>query len=142
MSEAAPTPGHHMRAEITEQPDVFAALLSHREEFADVAARIRQRRPRFALLAARGSSGHAAQYAKYLVEVLLQIPVGLASPSTTTLYGAEPDLTDVLVISKVPDAAMAALRDRRPGTKVVDLVRIPDADRAAIADEDYVGVAW
>ncbi len=49
---------------------------------------------------------------------------------------------DVLVISKVTDAAMVALRSRRPGTKVVDLVRIPDADRLAIDADDYVGVAW
>lgn len=49
---------------------------------------------------------------------------------------------DVLVISKVTDAALAALKTRTPGTKVVDLVRIPDADRLAIDAEDYVGVAW
>lgn len=138
MSEAAPTPGHHMRTEITEQPDVFAALLSHREEFADVAARIRQRRPRFALLAARGSSDHAAQYAKYLVEVLLQIPVGLASPSTTTLYGAEPDLTDVLVISvsqsgSSPDLVEVTESGRRQGATTVAVTNASDSalDEAA-----------
>lgn len=49
---------------------------------------------------------------------------------------------DVLVVSKVTGAAMTALRSRRPGTKVVDLVRIPDADRAAIDADDYIGVAW
>lgn len=49
---------------------------------------------------------------------------------------------EVLVISKVTDAALAALKTRKPGTKVVDLVRIPDADRLAIPADDYVGVAW
>ena len=60
---------------------------------------IAERRPRFALLAARGSSDHAALYAKYLIEVLLELPAGLVSPSTTTLYGARPDFTDVLYLS-------------------------------------------
>lgn len=55
---------------------------------------------------------------------------------------AEVATADVLVISKVTDAALAALKTRAPGTKVVDLVRIPDTDRLAIDAEDYVGVAW
>ncbi|CAL99846.1 glutamine--fructose-6-phosphate transaminase [Saccharopolyspora erythraea NRRL 2338] len=99
MSEATAQPGARMTAEIAEQPHVFGELLAHRAEIAEVATRIAERRPRFALLAARGSSDHAALYAKYLIEVLLQLPVGLVSPSTTTLYGARPDLTDVLLLS-------------------------------------------
>lgn len=96
---AADKPGQHMAAEIDQQPDVFGRLLAQRAAIAEVAAKIADRRPRFALLAARGSSDHAAQYAKYLIEVLLELPTGLVSPSTTTLYRAKPDLTDVLVVS-------------------------------------------
>ncbi|GAA1337852.1 SIS domain-containing protein [Saccharothrix algeriensis] len=92
-------PGRHMAAEIDQQPAIFADLVSRRAAFAEVADAIRARQPRFVLLAARGSSDHAAIYAKYLTEVLLQLPAGLVSPSTTTLYGARPDLRDVLVVS-------------------------------------------
>ncbi|MFC6091910.1 SIS domain-containing protein [Saccharothrix lopnurensis] len=92
-------PGAHMAAEIAEQPRVFADLVARRHEIASVAEVISARRPRFVLLAARGSSDHAALYAKYLTEVLLQLPAGLVSPSTATLYGAQPDLRDVLVVS-------------------------------------------
>jgi glucosamine--fructose-6-phosphate aminotransferase (isomerizing) len=92
-------PGALMASEVAEQPTILGGLVEHRAEIADVAARLAAARPRFVLLAARGSSDHAALYAKYLVEVLLQLPAGLVSPSTTTLYGAEPDLTDVLWIS-------------------------------------------
>lgn len=91
--------GRNMRAEIDEQPDVFSELLSSWSTVAEVADRIRDRAPRFALLAARGSSDHAALYAKYLVETLLQLPAGLVSPSTTTLYEARPDLSGVLLLS-------------------------------------------
>ncbi|MGM1065722.1 SIS domain-containing protein [Saccharothrix sp. Mg75] len=92
-------PGRHMAAEIGQQPAIFTDLVARRAEFASVAEVIRDRGPRFVLFAARGSSDHAALYAKYLTEVLLQLPAGLVSPSTTTLYGARPDLRDVLVVS-------------------------------------------
>ncbi|AIJ26547.1 glucosamine-6-phosphate deaminase [Amycolatopsis methanolica 239] len=92
-------PGQHMAAEIAEQPAVLGGLVARRREIADVAAAISRRPPRFALLAARGSSDHAALYAKYLIEVLLGLPAGLVSPSTVTLYGARPDLRDVLLVS-------------------------------------------
>ncbi|NUT49155.1 MAG: SIS domain-containing protein [Saccharothrix sp.] len=92
-------PGRHMAAEIDQQPAVFADLLARRDAIASVAAVIAERRPRFVLLAARGSSDHAALYAKYLTEVLLELPAGLVSPSTTTLYGAQPDLRDVLLVA-------------------------------------------
>ncbi|HEX3787688.1 MAG TPA: SIS domain-containing protein [Pseudonocardiaceae bacterium] len=88
-----------MAAEVAAQPELLAGLVGHRAEIAEVAEVVAGRRPRFALLAARGSSDHAALYAKYLIEVLLQLPAGLVSPSTTTLYGAKPDLSDVLFLT-------------------------------------------
>jgi glutamine---fructose-6-phosphate transaminase (isomerizing) len=88
-----------MAAEIVEQPAVLARLVARRTEITEVAKTIARRPPRFALLAARGSSDHAALYAKYLIEVLLGLPAGLVSPSTVTLYGARPDLRDVLLVS-------------------------------------------
>ena len=89
-----------MLAEITEQPAMFARILDQQPAaIRDVAAVIAQAQPRFVLLAARGTSDHAALYAKYLIEIQLGLPVGLASPSTMTQYGARPDLRDVLVIA-------------------------------------------
>ncbi|GAA3893315.1 SIS domain-containing protein [Saccharothrix violaceirubra] len=92
-------PGGHMAAEIAQQPKIFADLVARRDQIAAVADVIRERKPRFVLFGARGSSDHAALYAKYLTEVLLELPAGLVSPSTTTLYGAQPDLRDVLLVS-------------------------------------------
>lgn len=93
-------PGQLMAAEIAEQPDTLAALLEVADaEIAPIAAAIRERSPRFVILAARGTSDHAALYAKYLLEIKLGLPVGLASPSTLTVFGSEPDLTDVLWIA-------------------------------------------
>jgi len=90
-------PAELMSTEISEQPDVWRRLLGS-EQFAAAAQQIAEYRPRMVWLAARGTSDHAALYAKYLVEVVLELPAGLVSPSTMTAYGAKPDLRDVLVL--------------------------------------------
>jgi glucosamine--fructose-6-phosphate aminotransferase (isomerizing) len=93
-------PGSLMAAEIGEQPQVVERLLRDgRSACADAARWARERGPRFVLLAARGTSDHAALYLKYLVEVRLGLPAGLMSPSTITTYGSRPDLRDVLVVA-------------------------------------------
>jgi glucosamine--fructose-6-phosphate aminotransferase (isomerizing) len=125
-------PGSQMAREIAEQPAVLAGLVEHRDKIAAVAEQVAASRPRFVLLAARGSSDHAALYAKYLVEVLLQLPAGLVSPSTTTLYGAEPDLTDVLWISVSqsggsPDLVEATDAARKRGALTVAVTNTPNS---------------
>lgn len=136
--QSALSAGRHMAAEIDEQPHVFQRLLDRRADIAAVAEHIARRRPRFVLLAARGSSDHAAQYAKYLTEVLLQLPTGLASPSTATLYGARPDLTDVLLISVSqsggsPDLLEVTEAAREQGALTVAVTNTPGSplDQAA-----------
>jgi glucosamine--fructose-6-phosphate aminotransferase (isomerizing) len=89
-----------MAAEIAEQPRALRRLLADgADAIREIAARVAERRPRFVLLAARGTSDHAALYAKYLIEITLGLPAGLASPSTLTAYGARPDLREVLWIA-------------------------------------------
>jgi glucosamine--fructose-6-phosphate aminotransferase (isomerizing) len=119
-----------MAAEVAEQPAVFDSLVARRGDFAHVAELVAARRPRFALLAARGSSDHAALYAKYLIEVLLELPAGLVSPSTTSLYGARPDLTDVLYLSVSqsggsPDLVAATEAARAQGALTVAVTNTP-----------------
>jgi hypothetical protein len=89
MSSAVQQAGSLMQAEIAEQPAVVERILAVGEpEVERIAALVTVSAPRAVLLAARGSSDHAALYAKYLVEVLLGLPAGLISPSTSTVYGA------------------------------------------------------
>lgn len=100
MDPTAPTPGALMAAEIAQQPAVLRGLLADgAAEIAEAAAAIRRRAPRFVVFAARGTSDHAALYAKYLVEIAMGRPAGLASPSSMTVYGARPDLSDVLFVA-------------------------------------------
>ena len=92
--------GSIMASEIEEQPARLGELLAGaHDSIASVTAALARRDLRFVLLAARGTSDHAAVYAKYLVEVCLALPAGLVSPSTNTIYGARPDLRGVLHIT-------------------------------------------
>ncbi|WP_020416986.1 SIS domain-containing protein [Amycolatopsis sp. ATCC 39116] len=128
-----------MAAEIAEQPAVLGGLVARRGEIADVAAAISRRPPRFALLAARGSSDHAALYAKYLIEVLLGLPAGLVSPSTVTLYGARPDLRDVLLVSVSqsggsPDLLEFTQTARKQGALTVAVTNTPASPLGGAAE--------
>jgi glucosamine--fructose-6-phosphate aminotransferase (isomerizing) len=128
-----------MAAEVAEQPAVFDSLVARRGDVADVAALIAARGPRFALLTARGSSDHAALYAKYLIEVLLQLPAGLVSPSTTTLYGARPDLRDVLYLAVSqsggsPDLVAATEAARAQGALTVAITNTPSSPLSDAAE--------
>jgi glucosamine--fructose-6-phosphate aminotransferase (isomerizing) len=92
--------GQGMASDIAEQPEGYARLLEGEpaKAIADVASRVAEWRPRHAVFVGRGTSDHAALYAAYLTEIRLGIPVGLASPSAITLYGARPDLAGALVV--------------------------------------------
>ncbi|MCG8915331.1 SIS domain-containing protein [Actinokineospora sp. PR83] len=132
-------PGRLMRAEIAEQPAVLAAAVAARDGVAGVAARVAAAAPRFALFAARGSSDHAALYAKYLAEVLLRLPSGLVSPSTTTLYGARPDLSGVLYVTVSqsggsPDLIEATRAAREQGALTVAVTNTPGSPLAEAAE--------
>ncbi len=89
-----------MAGDIAEQPEVYARLLEPASiaAIAEVADLIARRRPRHVVLTARGTSDHAALYAAYLIEIRLGLPAALASPSTITLFGARPDLSQALVV--------------------------------------------
>jgi glucosamine--fructose-6-phosphate aminotransferase (isomerizing) len=112
--------GTTMWTEIAEQPEVWRRGLAERRRIEPVTAAVRRAAPRFVLFAARGTSDHAALYAKYLFEVVHQMPAGLISPSTVTAYGARPDLRDVLVVAvsqsgRSPDLVQTVEASRRHG---------------------------
>jgi glutamine---fructose-6-phosphate transaminase (isomerizing) len=88
-----------MLEEIYEQPQAIAATVE--KEYAAVAALVtdlREREVRHVVIAARGTSDHAATYAKYLFEIVCGVPVTLAAPSVFTLYDATVNLAGCLVL--------------------------------------------
>jgi len=87
------------RAEILEQPEVLARVIDRNwDDVRRFAAMIRDRSIHHVLIAARGTSDHAAIYAKYLLGANNGMPVTLATPSLYTFYQTPPRLHDTLVI--------------------------------------------
>src|SRR6187200_1308698 len=88
-----------MLQEIRQQPEALARTL--REELPKVASLSRflaTRDIRLIVLVARGSSDNAALFGRYLLEITTGIPVALAAPSVSTLYGARLRLRRAAVI--------------------------------------------
>jgi glucosamine--fructose-6-phosphate aminotransferase (isomerizing) len=140
MTPPAPTstgaPGSLMAAEIAEQPGVFdRILLESPSSVGALAAQIHRAAPRFVIIAARGTSDHAALYFKYLVEIGLGLPCGLASPSTTTAYGATPNLKDVLWVAVSqsggsPDLLHSTRAAAKAGALTLAVTNAPDSPLA------------
>ena len=111
--------------EIRSQPAVIARLLDTQLPAIEaVAAALPPFR--YALIAARGSSDHAALYAKYALGALAGYPVALAAPSLITLYGAPPRLAGALVVGisqsgQSPDIVAMVEEGRRQGCPTLAL---------------------
>ncbi|HLG75875.1 MAG TPA: glucosamine--fructose-6-phosphate aminotransferase, partial [Ktedonobacteraceae bacterium] len=86
-----------LEQEIASQPEGIARLLEREKEHV---AQIVRELPLFnyILIAARGSSDHAATYAQYVWGALAGYPVALATPSLHTLYRTPPRLEGALVV--------------------------------------------
>jgi glutamine---fructose-6-phosphate transaminase (isomerizing) len=88
-----------MLDEIYEQPQAIAAALERGyAPVGTLAQELTERGVRHVVIAARGTSDHAAIYAKYLFEIVCGVPVTLAAPSVFTLYDARVDLSGCLVL--------------------------------------------
>jgi glutamine---fructose-6-phosphate transaminase (isomerizing) len=136
---SATAAGALMAAEIAEQPAVLARVLEDTAALREAAERIRRAAPRFLLAAARGTSDHAALYAKYLAEIRLGMPAGLASPSSMTVYGSRPNLADVLFLAVSqsggsPDLVDSTAAARDCGALTVAVTNAPDSPLAAAAE--------
>ncbi len=88
-----------LEREIHEQPAAIARLLEMaRGTVEKLAAAIRERDICYIMIAARGTSDHAATYAQYLFSAYNGLPVALATPSLYTLYRRPPRLRNALVL--------------------------------------------
>lgn len=144
-TDPGPTPGEpapleRLRREIGEQPEVAARLLDSAEaSVGRVAELVRRRGTRFVVIAARGTSDNAAIYAQYLLGLRNGLPVALATPSLTTLYGTTPRYEDALVVAisqsgASPDVRAVVEAARAQGAPTVALTNDPASPLAAAAE--------
>ncbi len=127
-------------AEVAEQPDVWQRLLDQGlGAIRDAARRLADASPRFVLFVARGTSDHAALYAKYLVEITHELPAGLVSPSTMTAYGARPNLRDVRMVAVSqsggsPDLVQSVEVARRQGALTIAVTNNAGSELAQVSE--------
>ena len=126
--------------EIHEQPDAARRLLSGQRAVVDgIAAAIAGRDIDVVLIAARGSSDHAAIYAQYLFGALHRIPVALAAPALTSVYGVQPRVERALVIGisqsgRSPDVVGVLDAARGQGAPTIAITNDPASALARASD--------
>ena len=125
--------------EIREQPEVVARLLTDAApEVAAFCEVVRAADPSHVVIAARGTSDHAAIYAQYALGVLAGMNVGLATPSVHSLYGATPDYGRALVVGisqsgASPDVVGVIRAARAQGALTLAITNTPGSDMATAA---------
>jgi glutamine---fructose-6-phosphate transaminase (isomerizing) len=126
--------GEWMQKEIEAQPDLLARAAPRYESELNVI--LKDREFDMVLLVARGSSDHAALYARYLIEIHLGIPAQLAAPSVLTRYhsqvrfprclaigisqsGSAPDVSEVLAYMRSQGHLTLGITNT-PNSRIVD----------------------
>ena len=100
---------------------------------------IRRLAPRTVITCARGSSDHAATYAKYLIETRAGVLTASAAPSISSMYGVAHDLRGCLFIAlsqsgRSPDLLASVAAAKKAGATILALCNSPDAPLVAAAD--------
>src|ERR1700694_4857625 len=128
------------REEIGEQPLLASRMLADsRGAVASIAAQVRGSKSHGLVIAARGSSDHAALYAKYLFGVRNHMLVTLAAPSLFTSYGSHPDLAGQCVIrisqsGASPDVVAVIEEAARQHVVTVAVTNDPESRLAQVAE--------
>jgi glucosamine--fructose-6-phosphate aminotransferase (isomerizing) len=129
-----------MFAEAREAPGVVRRQLARNAAIMQaLGERLRTQPPRAVVTLARGSSDHAATFAKYLFETRAGVLTASAAPSTASVYRARQDLRDCLFIAisqsgRSPDLIASAASAREAGACVVALVNDEGSPLAAAAE--------
>jgi len=124
--------------EIAEQPAVLERLLST-IDLAQLTGTLRVRPPRFAVIAARGSSDNVARYAQHVLGRFSGMPVALATPSLHTLYHSPPRLQDAIVIGisqsgASPDVTAVVTDAAQQGQVTLAITNDPHSPMAMAAE--------
>lgn len=129
-----------MHREAAQAPEVVGRqLVENAVNAVRIGALLRQLNPRAVVTCARGSSDHAATYAKYLIETYTKTITSSAAPSVSSIYDAYPDMRGTLFIAisqsgKSPDLLAAVEGAKQRGAYVLALCNSTSAPLATTAD--------
>nr|WP_269717051.1 SIS domain-containing protein [Caulobacter sp. NIBR2454] len=114
-------------------------LAANAQPVAALGEKLRAMKPRAVVTCARGSSDHAATFAKYLFETRVGLITSSAALSTASVYAARSDLEGVLYLAisqsgRSPDLLASVEAAKTGGAFVVALVNDAASPLAALAD--------
>lgn len=106
------------------------------QKFAQI---FKDRAPKLVMTVARGSSDHAATYAKYLFETELHLPTSSAAPSIISIYKTPLELKNVLVVAisqsgQSPDLLAVMRYAKTQGALTLALVNDTASPLAELSD--------
>jgi glucosamine--fructose-6-phosphate aminotransferase (isomerizing) len=106
---------------------------------AAIGADLRRLKPRAVITCARGSSDHAATYAKYLIETRAQVLTASAAPSVSSVYGVTQDVRGCLFIAisqsgRSPDLLASVQSAKASGATILAMCNSADSPLVAAAD--------
>ncbi|HWF11307.1 MAG TPA: SIS domain-containing protein [Bryobacteraceae bacterium] len=133
-----------MLDEIRQQPESLARTLTSELRRAEKFKAVMDRRkPRLAVLVARGTSDNAAQFGRYLIEITTGIPVSLAAPSVFTIYGARMNYKDALVVAisqsgESDDTNVVLEQAAKAGAVTVGITNEPRSTLANLAEHLFL----
>jgi glutamine---fructose-6-phosphate transaminase (isomerizing) len=126
--------------ELRQAPEAVARQASAlAEPLAELGERLRRRPPRVVVTCARGSSAHAATFAKHLIELYLGVPVAAAAPNIASVYRRPLDLKGQLFLAvsqsgRSDDLIANADMARQAGALTAAVVNDPESPLAAVCD--------
>jgi glucosamine--fructose-6-phosphate aminotransferase (isomerizing) len=136
--DAAPS---QMYREAAQAPDVVTRQRSaNRPLVRKIASRLRDHAPRAIVTGARGSSDHAATFAKYLIETKTGILTSSTGLSTSSVYAKQPKFDDVLFLAisqsgRSPDLLASVESAKAGGAFVLAIVNDDTSPLAALAHD-------
>lgn len=129
-----------MYREAAQTPNVVRGQLENNAvSVRRIGALLREMSPRAVVTCARGSSDHAATFAKYLIESHTKVLTSSAAPSLSSLYDAKIDLRGVVFLAisqsgKSPDLLCAVDNAKNCGARVIALCNSMNSPLVQIAD--------
>jgi len=138
--DASAPAGTRMFAEAAEASEAVARQERDAAGLARIGKALRARAPRLVMTCARGSSDHAATFAKYAIETRLGVSVASAAPSVASVYAAPLRARDALCIAisqsgRSPDLLATVTSLKTAGAFVLALVNDMESPLCDIADE-------
>jgi glucosamine--fructose-6-phosphate aminotransferase (isomerizing) len=133
-----------MLDEIREQPGALERTLAMEVRRMQKFKRLlEQKRPRLIVLVARGTSDNAALFGRYLLEITTGIPVSLAAPSIATLYQAQIDYRETLVVAisqsgESTDTNLVLERAKQQGALTMGITNEKASTLASLAEHAFL----